>query len=77
MTFFHLDSSHSYGIIYHTPNFIYVGFEQMSGNLILITGAIYLFVAYDQGYNHKNIGMLITYLGYAGANIGLYMLANK
>lgn len=49
----------------------------MSGYLILITGAIYLFVACDQMYNHKNIGMFITYLGYAGANIGLYMLASK
>jgi len=49
----------------------------MSGNLIALTGLIYLWVAYDQGYNHKNIPMFITYLGYAGANVGLYMLANK
>ncbi len=49
----------------------------MSANLIIITGLIYLFVAYDQGYNHKNIPMLITYLGYASANVGLYMLASK
>jgi hypothetical protein len=49
----------------------------MSGYLIAITGLIYLWVAFDQGYNHKNIPMLITYLGYASANIGLYMLASK
>jgi len=49
----------------------------MSGNLILITGAIYLWVAYDQGYNHKNLGMFIAYLGYAFSNIGLYLLASK
>lgn len=49
----------------------------MSGNLILITGVIYLWVAFDQIYNHKNIGMFIAYIGYSFANIGLYMLASK
>lgn len=48
----------------------------MSANLIALTGIIYLYVAMEQGYK-GNIGMLITYIGYAGANIGLYMLANK
>lgn len=48
----------------------------MSANLIALTGIIYLYVAMEQGYK-GNIGMLITYVGYAGANIGLYMLANK
>ena len=48
----------------------------MSANLIALTGLIYLYVAAEQGYK-GNTGMLITYLGYAGANIGLYMLANK
>jgi hypothetical protein len=48
----------------------------MSAWLIALTGFIYLYVAAEQGYK-GNIGMLITYLGYAGANIGLYMLANK
>ena len=48
----------------------------MSANLIALTGIIYLYVAVEQGYK-GNIGMLITYIGYAGANIGLYMLANK
>lgn len=49
----------------------------MSANLIIITGIIYVWVAIDQGYNHRNIPMLITYLSYASANIGLYMLASK
>lgn len=48
----------------------------MSGNLILITGLVYLYVALEQGYK-GNVGMLIAYLGYAFANIGLYMLATK
>jgi hypothetical protein len=48
----------------------------MSASLIALTGFIYVYVALEQGYK-GNIGMLITYLGYAGANIGLYMLANK
>ena len=49
----------------------------MSHNLILITGLIYIWVAFEQGILHKNYGMLITYIGYAFANIGLYMLASK
>lgn len=48
----------------------------MSAWLIAITGAIYLYVAVEQGYK-GNFGMLITYIGYAFANIGLYILANK
>jgi hypothetical protein len=48
----------------------------MSHNLILFTGMIYLWVALEQGYK-GNTGMLIAYLGYAFANIGLYMLAFK
>lgn len=46
----------------------------MSGWLILLTGAIYAFVAIDQGIK-GNTGMLIAYAGYAFSNIGLYMLA--
>ena len=49
----------------------------MSHHLILITGLIYIWVAFEQGILHKNYGMLITYIGYAFANIGLYMLASK
>jgi hypothetical protein len=48
----------------------------VSAWLIALTGVIYLYVAAEQGYK-GNIGMLITYLGYASANIGLYMLASK
>jgi len=48
----------------------------MSHNLILFTGIIYLWVALEQGYK-GNTGMLIAYLGYAFANVGLYMLASK
>ena len=36
----------------------------------------YLYVALEQGYK-GNTGMLIAYLGYAFANVGLYMLASK
>lgn len=49
----------------------------MSAWLIALTGCIYVYVAFDQIYNHKNIGMFIAYLGYAFANIGLFMLASK
>jgi hypothetical protein len=49
----------------------------MSHHLILITGLIYLYVALEQLIFHKNYGMLITYVGYAFANIGLYMMASK
>lgn len=48
----------------------------MSAWLIALTGVIYVYVAVEQGMK-GNIGMLITYIGYAGANIGLYMLASK
>jgi len=48
----------------------------MSAWLIAFTGMIYLWVAIEQGYKGNN-GMLIAYLGYAFANIGLYMLASR
>jgi len=48
----------------------------MSAWLIALTGLIYFYVAIEQGYK-GNTGMLITYVGYAFANIGLYLLANK
>jgi hypothetical protein len=48
----------------------------MSAWLIALTGVIYVYVALEQGYK-GNVGMLITYFGYASANIGLYMLASK
>ena len=49
----------------------------MSHYLILFTGLIYIWVAVEQGLYHNNYGMFITYLGYAFANVGLYMLASK
>jgi hypothetical protein len=48
----------------------------MSGWLILLTGAIYLWVCIDQALK-GNIGMGIAYAGYAFSNIGLYLLATK
>jgi hypothetical protein len=48
----------------------------MSAWLIAFTGFCYIYVALEQGYK-GNIGMFITYIGYAFANVGLYMLASK
>lgn len=48
----------------------------MSAWLIAFTGFVYLYVACEQAYK-GNTGMFITYLGYASANIGLYILASK
>lgn len=48
----------------------------MSAWLIGLSGCMYLYVAVEQGCK-GNFGMFITYLGYAFANIGLYMLASK
>lgn len=49
----------------------------MSANLIIITGLIYFYVAAEQYIVHKNVAMTITYVSYATANIGLYMMASK
>ena len=46
----------------------------MSGNLIALTGCIYLYVSLDQ-FRQGNAGMGIAYLGYAFSNVGLYLLA--
>lgn len=48
----------------------------MSAWLIAFTGCVYLYVSCEQLYK-GNIGMFIAYLGYAFANVGLYMLASK
>jgi len=48
----------------------------MSSWLILLTGLIYVYVAFEQGMK-GNMGMLIAYAGYAFSNIGLYLLATK
>lgn len=46
----------------------------MSGHLIAVTGLIYAWIAADQFWR-DNPGMGIAYLGYAMANVGLWMLA--
>jgi hypothetical protein len=46
----------------------------MSSWLIILTGAIYLYVAAEQGWR-GNTGMAIAYSGYAFSNLGLYLLA--
>lgn len=46
----------------------------MSPFLIAITGAIYLVVAADLAA-HGKTGLAIAYLGYAFANVGLYLAA--
>jgi hypothetical protein len=48
----------------------------MSGSLIALTGLIYLFVALEQQFRFDNFPMFCAYIGYAFANIGLYMLAS-
>jgi hypothetical protein len=48
----------------------------MSSWLIIVTGLIYLYISFEQGYR-GNIGMAICYFGYALGNVGLYMLAIK
>lgn len=46
----------------------------MSSWLIILTGAIYAYVAGEQ-FARGNVGMGIAYTGYAFSNIGLYLLA--
>jgi len=48
----------------------------MSGNLICITGLIYLYVSAEQFWR-GNVGLGIAYAGYAAANVGLYMVATR
>jgi hypothetical protein len=53
------------------------GFDRyglVSGNLIALTGLIYLYVALDQ-FRKGNSAMGMTYAGYAFSNVGLYFLA--
>ena len=48
----------------------------MSGWLIILTGLIYTFIAFEQ-WLKGNTGMAMAYSGYAFSNIGLWMLATK
>ena len=48
----------------------------MSGSLIILTGLIYAYVAWDQltkGSSH----MAIVYAGYAFSNIGLFLAISR
>jgi len=48
----------------------------MSSWLIVIVGVIYAYIGAEQ--LHKgNIGLAITYFGYAFGNVGLFMIATK
>ena len=49
---------------------------EMSGWLIIVTALIYTYIGIEQGFK-GNIPMAICYICYAGANIGLYMMATK
>ena len=46
----------------------------MSAWLIILTGAIYAYIAVEQ-LCKGNAGMAICYSGYAFSNVGLYLLA--
>jgi len=48
----------------------------MSSGLIILTGLIYAYIAIEQGFK-GNLPMCICYICYAGANVGLYMMADK
>ena len=49
----------------------------MSVWLIVLTGLIYLFVAFEQGLRFGNIPMATMYAGYAVANGGLVFMASR
>tara|TARA_R110000796_G_scaffold176455_1_gene293294 strand:+ start:10573 stop:10767 length:195 start_codon:yes stop_codon:yes gene_type:complete len=51
--------------------------DKMSGGLIALTGMIYLYVGLEQYFKFNNVPMLYTYIGYAFANVGLYMMASR
>jgi alcohol dehydrogenase class IV len=46
----------------------------MSAWLIVLTGAIYAYIAAEQPYR-GNMHMAMVYGGYAFSNVGLYLLA--
>jgi len=48
----------------------------MSSWLIVLTGAIYAYIAGEQFFK-GNPGLAVTYFGYALGNVGLYMIAIK
>lgn len=44
----------------------------MSGWLIVVTGAIYAYIAIEQGFK-GNTAMAVVYSGYAFSNVGLWL----
>jgi hypothetical protein len=48
----------------------------MSSWLIALTGAIYAWIAVEQGLK-GNLPMCVVYAGYAFSNVGLYVLATR
>ncbi len=48
----------------------------MAGWLIALTGLIYAYVAADLAWQGKT-GLSIAYVGYAFANVGLYIAATR
>jgi hypothetical protein len=46
----------------------------MSSWLIIVTGLIYAFISIEQLVK-GNVGLAITYFGYAFGNVGLYIIA--
>lgn len=48
----------------------------MRGPLIAITGCIYAYVSLELAWNGKP-GLSIAYMGYAVANIGLYLAVTR
>lgn len=48
----------------------------MAGWLIALTGLIYAVVAADLACQGK-VGLSLAYLGYAFANVGLYLVATR
>lgn len=44
----------------------------MSGWLVILTGAIYAYIAIEQGFK-GNTAMAVVYSGYAFSNVGLYL----
>jgi hypothetical protein len=49
----------------------------MSSFLVAVTGAIYLWIAFEQTAFKGDWAMGIVYFGYALANVGLYVAVSK
>lgn len=60
----------------NATKFITIERHKMSAWLIAAVGFVYLYIAIEQGIK-GNYAMCATYVGYAFANVGLYMLATK